>query len=77
LLRSIGESWSTTCAEAVVAVPGQGQFLGDAAATRDRSAFQHETAKSGLGEIGGGDQAVVPGTGHDDVETIGPTGVRT
>ena len=46
------------------------QLLRDAIAAHDRPALQHQTAIARLGEIGGGDQAVVPGTRDDDIEPI-------
>ena len=45
------------------------QLLRDAIAAHNRPALQHQTAIARLGEIGGGDQAVVPGTRDDDIET--------
>ena len=55
----------------VVPEARQGQLLGDAVAARDRPPFQHEAAVSGLGEIGGRDQAVVACAGNHDVELFG------
>jgi hypothetical protein len=54
----------------IVLEAGKRQFLGDAIAADHRPALQHQAAESGLREIGGRDQAVVSGTGDDDVETI-------
>ena len=46
------------------------QLLRHAITAHDRPALQHQTAIARLGEIGGGDQAVVPGTRDDDIEPI-------
>ena len=54
----------------IVLEAGQRQFLGDAIAADHRAAFQHQAAVAGLGEIGGGDQAVVPGTRRRRRRTI-------
>ncbi len=75
-----------TCAVPHEFVPeaGQSQLFGDDIAARHIAPFEHQTAIAGLGEIRGGDQAVVPGARDDDIELVrhmqsrmivaGPTG---
>src|SRR5438552_1833154 len=47
-----------------------GELLGRGVTTDALARLQHHTAKPSLGHIGGGDQAVVPGSCHDDVERL-------
>jgi len=54
----------------VVLEAGKRQFLRHAIAAHHRPSLQHQAAVAGLGQIGGGDQAVVPGTRDDDIESI-------
>src|SRR3954447_22988247 len=49
----------------------QRELLGDAIATDDRPAFQHQAAVAGLRQIGRGDQAVVASARNDDIKAIG------
>ena len=52
---------------AVDPVAGADQLLGRGAAAGDRAGVEHQALVAGLGQVGGGDQAVVPAPGHHDV----------
>ena len=53
------------------AEPGQQQFLGGCPAARDGPRVQDQAAVAGLGQVAGGEQAVVPGSRHHDVGVVG------
>src|SRR5687768_1114093 len=50
---------------------GERQLLGHAIAADRLAMLQDEAAVAGPRKVGGGDQAVVPGAGDDNIEAIG------
>jgi len=52
---------------AVDGVPGEQEFLGGRAAAGNVPRVEDQALVSGLGQVAGGDQAVVPGSGNDDI----------
>ncbi len=68
-----------TCAvpHEFVAEAGQRQFLGDDITAGDAPPLQHQAAVTGLREIRGGNQAVVPGARDHDIELVGHMQSRT
>ena len=63
-------------AAGIVAESGKRQFLGDDIAAQHGTAFEHQAAIAGLGEIGRGDQAVVACASDDNVKTISHSRIR-